>query len=165
MCAPLTAKVAQQARARVSVHSGRICSKSLNRADTASSVPIKFSQTGCRTDGTPVRLRRRSWSSTAASPMAATTTTASGLKNALRFVKSTTTARTPHSKPEAITVQRRDLGGTVVTVGVQPIYTGLWVRFQMIARRQARIEDSCAGRARTPVLQRLRCEALLGGCL
>src|SRR5437870_13862959 len=96
--------------------------------------------------------------------MAATTTTASGLKNALRFVKSTTTARTPHSKPEAITVQRRDLGGTVVTVGVQPIYTGLWVRFQMIARRQARIENSCAGRARAPVLQRLRCEALFGGC-
>jgi len=93
--------------------------------------------------------------------MAATTTTASGLKNAARFVKSTTTARTPHNKPEATTVQRRDLGGTVGTVGVQPIYTGLWVRFQMI-RRRARIEDSCAGRARTPVLQRLRCEALLG---
>ena len=48
--------------------------------------------------------------------MAATTTTASGLKNALRFVKSTTMARTPHSKPEAITVQRRDVGGKGGTV-------------------------------------------------
>ncbi len=55
----------------------------------------------------PSSLLKRNCNKTAAAPTAAMITTDSGLKKALRSVKVTKTASTPHNKPAAMTVFRR----------------------------------------------------------
>jgi len=81
--------------------------RSANRAAKANAMPRRLSHTGACTTVGWRRLRKRNCNMTATAPTAATTTAAKGLKKAARSVKATTNANTPHSKPEAITVQRR----------------------------------------------------------
>src|ERR1035438_5679834 len=81
--------------------------RSANRAAKANAMPKRLSHTGACTTVGWRRLRKRNCNMTATAPTAATTTAANGLKKAARLVKATIKANTPHSKPEAITVQRR----------------------------------------------------------
>src|SRR5205807_793311 len=74
----------------------------------ALTVPNRLSQAGGCTVGRSLR-RQRSWSMSATSPMAATTTTAVGLRKLARLVKITMSASVPISTPERMTFQRRCL--------------------------------------------------------
>src|SRR5579871_4650750 len=87
-------------------------STSLKTAANANIRPAKFSHSGART-GFPRSFRRRSCNSSAANPMAATTTSASGLKSALRLVYRTTTESASSRNAAGKTVQRRGLGPSI----------------------------------------------------
>ena len=82
---PLIAKQITAPRAVISIRVGRRCSVSAKTAVIAKIIPRVFSHRGART-GAPSAVRRRSSNRSAASPIAATTTNAIGLKNAPRSV-------------------------------------------------------------------------------
>lgn len=89
MAVPLTAKQTTDPRAAASMKLALKCMISARTAAIAKTTPTALSQSGARTRvlSSALRsLRRRSWSRSAAIPMVATTTRASGLVNADRLV-------------------------------------------------------------------------------
>lgn len=109
---PLTAKDTTAASAAISMNVGSRWRTSAMTAAMAKTTPMRLVQSELRADDDRpgeegISGRKRTCRSNAATPMAATTTRATGLKNARWLVYRTTSARAASSRPAAMMVAPR----------------------------------------------------------
>src|SRR5271166_6423125 len=107
---PLTANDTTAVSAATSMNASLRRRTSANRAARAQTTPSALSHNGLLAEEARTEERsgrRRRCKSSAATPMAATTTKATGLRNAPRLVSSPTSPRAASSSPAATTVAPR----------------------------------------------------------